>query len=121
MFINKTTAGDVVLSGKVSVSEATEFGATEGNNWDQIVCVYPATVKLNEIVWTGLSSGDTLSIYDSETALYTTYHWNENNLAWCASKRPTATAVDVDVPAGQAFFINKVSSGVATCQPPSAE
>ncbi len=119
VFINKAVAGEVTLSGKVSFAEATEFGSATGNAWDQIVCVYPETIKLNEIIWTGLASGDTLSIYDTETALYTTYHWNTTKSAWCASKRPTAAAVDVNVPAGQALFINKASVGTASCQAPN--
>ena len=117
VFINKATAGNIVLSGKVAVAEATEFGKEEGYAWDQIVCVYPETMKLNEINWSGLASGDALSIYDSATSLYKTYHWNTSNSSWCASKRPTAAAVDIDVPAGQAFFINKSSAGKATCSP----
>lgn len=119
VFINKAIAGDVLLSGKVSFNEAVEFGSEEGDSWSQIVCVYPETVKLNAITWTGLQGGDIVNVFNNATSLYVPYYWNATKGGWTASRAPVAPLVDVDIPAGQAFFINKVSAGIATCSAPT--
>ena len=119
VFINKATAGDVLLSGRVSVEEAVEFGSDSGESWDQICCVYPQNVKLNEIVWTGLKGGDVLNIFSTTEDKYNAYYWNARKGGWALSTAPVASLVDVEIPAGQAFFINKVSVGKATCSAPA--
>ena len=115
VFINKATAGNVILSGKVSTNEVTEFGADVGNSWDQIVCVYPEAIKLNDLTWNGLSAGDTLSVYDPDTAIYATYYWNTTQAKWKVGSRPSAAEADVLLPVGQAVFVNKASVGVGSC------
>ena len=121
VFINKRIDGEVVLSGKVAVEEAVTFGSEAGNAWDQFVCVYPETVKLNSITWTGMAEGDTLQIYNpgdevaGVAAGYVTYRWNKYKNGWATSTFSVAPLAEVNVPAGQAFFVNKKSAGKATC------
>ena len=119
VFINKATAGEVLLSGRVSVEEAVEFGSANGKAWNQICCVYPQNVKLNEIVWTGLEGGDVLNIFSTTESKYNAYYWNARKGGWALSTAPVASLVQVEIPAGQAFFINKVSAGKASCSAPT--
>ena len=115
VFINKKVQGDVVFSGKVSVEEAVTFGNENAASWSQFVCVYPDTVKLNGIAWSGLAAGDILQIYNADTATYATYRWNTYKNGWASNTSPVATLADVDVPAGQAFFVNKQTPGIGSC------
>ena len=113
VFINKQVTGIVTLAGRVSVAEATTFGREEGDTWNQIVCVYPQALKLNDIKWTGITDGDAVSIYDSQTAVYAPYYWKSSAGGWCTKR--VSTPVNVEIPIGQAMFINKVSKGLGTC------
>ena len=115
VFINKKVDGDVILTGKVSAEEAVTFGNEAGSAWDQFVCVYPQDMKLNDIAWEGLGNSDTLQVYNSDTASYTTYRWNTYKNGWATNTSPVATLSDVNIPAGRAFFVNKKTAGQGTC------
>ena len=119
VFIHKSTAGDVVVAGKVTATEA-QFGAEEGNVWAQVGVVWPETKSVNDLKWTGLQAGDTLRVLDSETGLYgQQLYWvpaaNEGQGAWCDFPVAViAKPVDIQLTPGQAVFINKVSAGIGT-------
>ena len=113
VFINKAVTATVSLAGRVSTTEISSFGTEAGGAWDQIICVYPSAVKLNEMKWSGLADGDICNVLNSETTTYEPYYWKSAANGWC-SKRGT-TPVDVEIYAGQALFINKKSAGVGTC------
>ena len=114
VFIQKAVAGDVTLSGKVEVAQATQFGSTTGNAWNQIVCVYPQDMNLNDMKWDGVADGDVINILDNTgaTPVYNGYYWKTSAKGWC-TKRGT-TPVDVKIPAGQALFVNKASAGIGS-------
>ena len=113
VFVHKgETSGVTYFSGKVSANEITTFGSEGGNAWDQIVCVYPQTKKLNDLFWTGIEDDDTVSIYLPDEGRYETYSWRHSGTdraGWYFGR--SSTLADVDVPAGQAFFVNKQSQG----------
>ena len=110
VYIYKAIAGNVVLRGKV-VEASVEFGKADGDAWNQIVVMYPMDVKLNDLTWEGVKSGDIVNILDIQTASYTPYYWNENLKKWAIL--PTAPiAADVTITPGQALFVNKKSTGV---------
>ena len=115
IFINKKTAGTVVVSGKVSTSEVVEFGSELGSAWSQIACVYPVTTKLNALNWEGLANGDTVSVWNSESDQYSMYTWNTTKGKWLTGSRPTSPEADVDLTPGQAVFINRKSAGIGSC------
>ena len=114
VFVHKDkTSGITHFSGKVSASEISTFGSEEGNVWNQIVCVYPQTKKLNELLWSGLQDDDTLNIYLPDEARYEIYSWRNSGTdraGWYSGRNPNLA--DVDIPIGQAFFINKSSKGI---------
>ena len=119
VFINKSGSGDVVVAGKVKATKA-QFGAEEGNVWAQVGVVWPETKSVNDLKWTGMQSGDTLLVLDSESGLYGQQaYWvptaNNGLGAWCDLPIPAiAKPVDIQLAPGQAVFINKVSVGIGT-------
>ena len=119
VFINKNADGDVVVAGKVKVTEV-QFGSDEGNVWAQVGIVWPETKSVNDLKWTGLKTSDTLLVLNSETGLYDQQaFWvptaNGGQGAWCDKPiAAIAKPVDIQLTPGQAVFINKVSAGVGT-------
>ena len=112
VYIYKGNAGVVTLCGKV-VEVSVPFGAENGGAWDQIVPMWPATAKLNDLKWEGLQSGDTVNILDPERAAYNVYYWDANTQQWTIAPGVPISA-DVELQIGQAVFVNKASSGVGT-------
>ena len=114
MFIHKGTgSNEVVFSGKVSETEVVEFGSTEGESWNQVVCVYPQTKKLNDFAWAGLADKDTVSVYLPEEDRYEMYTWRNagtEDAGWYLGRSSVPT--DTEIQVGQALFINKHSKGI---------
>ena len=116
VFINKKSNGNVVLSGKVSTSEAVVFGDEKGNSWTQITYSCPIETKLNTLTWTNLADGDQINVFDPATQRYTAYDWSSASNGWGINDDWDGFVLkDVPLAVGQAVFINKKSTGVGFC------
>ena len=113
VYIHKANAGEVCLKGKV-VEQEVPFGSDVGNRWAQIVPMWPADRKLNEISWTGLNDGDTLSILNVDSTTYAVYYWNKNLGKWAVFPNLPVAADDVTLAPGQAVLVRKVSQGMGS-------
>ena len=112
VFVHKlSNNGVLTFSGRVSASEVVPFGSSEGNTWNQIVCLYPQTVKLNSLNFEGIAVNDTVSIYSSDDNTYSVYTWKDGREGPGWYKGMSMKKADVDILVGQALFINKVSVG----------
>lgn len=116
-FVNIKTATTVTVAGKVQLTKAFSFGAEGGNAWNQVVSPACSDTQLNDLVWTGLAAGDTIQLFVPDSSKYTTYYFktglgaDQTVSGWCASAFSTKLA-DVTVKVGEAFFINKKSTGI---------
>ena len=119
VFLNTKVNGKLVMAGKVKAVEA-KFGREEGNAWAQVGVVWPERKSINELKWTGLQAGDTLSVLDSESGEYNQLlYWvpqaKDGAGAWCDLPIfPVGQPIDLQLEPGQAVFINKISAGVGT-------
>ena len=124
VFIHKVSPGVVTLKGRVSYNEISLFGAEDSESWNQIVCVFPTAMTLNEMQWDGLEEGDEAYIFDpaqqgykspltwSSAVTGTTPAWSDLNL-WSIDSSKL-------VP-GQAIFVNKKGAGTASCAPMTSD
>ena len=121
VYIHKDTAGQVFLSGKVE-AKAAVFGSENGPTWVLVTPIWPETRDVNAYAWEGLTQGDTLTVLDSETGSYAdNVYWDEAKGAWC--DRPIsaiAKPITLELAPGQAVFLNKKTTGVATVTPKNA-
>ena len=117
VYISKYKTSTVTFKGKVEAVKST-FGSENGHAWNQVAVVWPEETKLNDLEWTGLKDGDTLMILNTEKKAYDAQvYWhstaNDGRGAWCdlpAGLPIPSTPVDVTLFAGQAVYINKLSS-----------
>ena len=113
VYIHKANDGAVSLKGKV-VEQDVPFGSDAGNVWAQIVPMWPANRKLNDISWAGLKDGDTLSILNVDSTTYAVYYWNESLDKWTVFPNLPVAADDVTLAPGQAVLVRKASQGVGS-------
>ena len=118
VYIHKNTSGQIVLSGKVE-AKAITFGAEDVPVWAQIAPVWPVSCDVNDYAWEGLTQGDTLTVWDSDTSSYSAYaYWNETQHAWCDLPIPgIAKPISISLAPGQAVYISK-QTGLATVKAP---
>ena len=123
VYIHKKESSAVTFSGKVEAVPA-EFGSEDGNVLAQVAPVWPEQKSVNDFVWKGLASGDTMKILDSDTASYgTLLYWlpsaNNGAGAWCDRPIPgLGQPSNLVLSPGQAVFVTKSSAGVATVVAP---
>ena len=118
VFISKIQSSAVTLKGKVSAEEAVVFGSDTQDTWSQICCVYPSSMSLNEMKWTGMTDGDKAYVYNPETAVYDTIlTWRtiDGSAGWRTRRGGLDNTV---VSPGQAIFVYKQTAPKGSCEAP---
>ena len=122
VFIQKVKDGIVTLKGRVSYNEISFFGSEDAASWNQVVCVFPTAMTLNEMQWEGLKEGDEAYIFNPERQGYNSPLTWSSAVTGAEPKWSDLNLWSVDstklVP-GQAIFVNKKSVGEASCAPAS--
>ena len=120
VYIQKTkdaAATTLTLAGKVEAT-TVEFGLDTTGSWSQVVAVWPTDTALNDIVWTGMKTRDSIRILNSDLNEYSVYYWNgkakEGQGAWVEGSSRNPTPSTRIVKAGEAMFVNKLDAGKAT-------
>ena len=112
LLIHKKTESLVTFVGKVLSRETSvTFGNTKGNAWAQINLPYPEPCTLGDLKWDGLTEGDSMFRYSASGAPRE-YKWDGTK--WADPMRPTLDTTSLELKAGQAMLLNKVSPGVGT-------
>ena len=113
VYIKKGVEGSISLAGKVE-SVTVPFGSDEGNQWAMVGIQWPEKALLNDLVWTNVTVADKLYRLNAD-GTFRIHHWVERNgqAGWSTSSFtliPDTTPLTI----GEALYINKRSSSVAT-------
>lgn len=119
VFIYKASVGKVVFKGRVDSTVVSQIGSEEARaTWGQIACVYPKSMKVNEMSWSGFAGGDIMYVYDTESAQYLPpLYWSAVTQTWGDA---FGTPSNLELATGQAMFIYK-NSGLGFCSVPTEQ
>ena len=120
-FIHKAITGTPTFPGRVSSTTPTTFGSDGAKGyWAQIACVYPMPLKLQDIQWTGLKSGDALYTYRSERGAYSSpllWMGEDTGMTPGWYDQATGQLSTLLIEPGQSMFLSKQSGGTGSCMP----